>query len=94
VKDGSGAALPGVVVRATSPALIEAARVAVTDRGGQNQIENLGPGTYLISATLEGWREPGTVLAYNLAFVQGGTWLQPMTTMSPRLFKITAEVDF
>jgi hypothetical protein len=34
------------------------------------------------------------VLSYNPAFVPGGTWLQPLTIMSPRLIKITAEVDF
>jgi hypothetical protein len=34
------------------------------------------------------------VLSYNPAFVPGGTWLQPLTIMTPRLIKITAEVDF
>jgi hypothetical protein len=34
------------------------------------------------------------VLSYNNAFVPGGTWLQPMTLLTPRLIKITAEVDF
>jgi hypothetical protein len=34
------------------------------------------------------------VLAYNPAFVPGGTWLQPLTIMTPRLIKLTAEVDF
>jgi hypothetical protein len=34
------------------------------------------------------------VLAYNTAFVPGGTWLQPMTVLTPRFMKITAELDF
>jgi hypothetical protein len=34
------------------------------------------------------------VLSYNPAFVPGGTWLQPLTIMTPRLIKITGEVDF
>ena len=34
------------------------------------------------------------VLTYNPAFVPGGTWLQPLTIMTPRLIKLTAEVDF
>jgi hypothetical protein len=34
------------------------------------------------------------VLAYNSAFVPNGTWLQPLTILTPRLFKITAEFDF
>ncbi len=56
VKDGSGAPLPGVTVQATSPALIEKARLAVTDGGGHYRIENLRPGTYAISFALRGWR--------------------------------------
>ena len=41
VKDTSGAVLPGVVVEATSPALIEKARTAVTDG---NTTTLIGPG--------------------------------------------------
>jgi hypothetical protein len=29
-----------------------------------------------------------------MAFVPGGTWLQPMTVLTPRFFKLTAECDF
>ncbi len=35
VKDGSGAVMPGVTVEASSPALIEKVRTAVTDGAGQ-----------------------------------------------------------
>jgi hypothetical protein len=34
------------------------------------------------------------VLTYNNAFVPGGTWLQPITIMTPRFARITAEVAF
>ena len=34
------------------------------------------------------------VLSPNPAFVPGGTWLQPMAIMTPRLVKITSEVNF
>jgi hypothetical protein len=34
------------------------------------------------------------VLTYNAAFVPGGTWLQPLTILTPRFFRLTAEVDF
>lgn len=34
------------------------------------------------------------VLAYNSAFVPGGTWLQPMMILTPRFVRISAEVDF
>ena len=56
VRDGSGAALTGVMVQTTSPALIEKARLAVTDGAGHYRIENLGPGTYSVGFTLNGWK--------------------------------------
>ena len=55
VRDTSGAVLPGVTVEATSPALIEKARVTVTDGTGQYAIENLRPGTYAVTFTLPGF---------------------------------------
>ena len=55
VKDASGAVLPGVTVEASSPALIEKTRTAVTDGTGQYAIENLRPGTYSVKFTLAGF---------------------------------------
>ena len=55
VRDTSGAVLPGVTVEASSPALIEKVRAAVTDDTGQFRIVDLRPGTYTISATLPGF---------------------------------------
>ena len=55
VRDSSGAVLPGVTVEASSPALIEKMRSAVTDGGGQYRIENLRPGTYALRFTLSGF---------------------------------------
>jgi hypothetical protein len=34
------------------------------------------------------------VLTYNTAFVPGGTWLQPLTILTPRFMKVTFELDF
>ncbi len=34
------------------------------------------------------------VLTYNNTFVPGGPWLQPLTVLAPRMFKITAELDW
>ena len=56
VKDGSGAPLPAVIVQAASPTLVEKVRLAQTDSRGQYRIENLRPGTYSVSFTLNGWR--------------------------------------
>src|SRR5215467_12806537 len=56
VKDSSGAVLPGVSVEASSPALIEGVRTAVTDNSGGYKIENLRPGVYAVTFTLTGFR--------------------------------------
>jgi hypothetical protein len=55
VKDSSGAVLPGVTVEASSPALIEKSRTAVTDGTGQYRIPDLTPGTYKLAFTLSGF---------------------------------------
>jgi hypothetical protein len=55
VKDTSGAVLPGVTVEASSPALIEKVRSAVTDGSGQYKITTLRPGTYTVTFTLPGF---------------------------------------
>src|SRR5262250_1962201 len=54
-KDASGAVLPGVTVEASSTALIEKARTAITDGTGQFQIVDLRPGTYTVTFTLAGF---------------------------------------
>src|SRR5437016_5514640 len=55
VKDTTGAVLPGVTVEATSPALIEKTRTAVTDAQGQYKVLDLRPGTYTVTFTLTGF---------------------------------------
>ncbi len=68
VKDSSGAVLPGVTVEASSPALIEGVRSAVTDGSGQYKIVNLRPGTYTVAFTLPGFntvRREGVELPVN-----------------------------
>ena len=55
VKDTSGALLPGVTVEASSPALIEKIRTAVSDGTGQYRIENLRPGLYTVKFVLTGF---------------------------------------
>src|SRR6266496_2132391 len=55
VKDTTGAVLPGVVVEASSPVLIERVRSVATDSNGAYRIENLRPGTYTITFSLAGF---------------------------------------
>lgn len=56
IKDPSGAVLPGVTVEASSPALIEKTRHAVSDSSGNYRITDLPPGTYSVSFTLTGFK--------------------------------------
>jgi hypothetical protein len=56
VKDATGAVLPGVTVEASSPVLIEQSRSATTDASGAYRIENLRPGTYVLTFTLPGFQ--------------------------------------
>ena len=55
VRDTTGAVLPGVVVEAASPALIEKTRNAVTDGQGVYRIVDLRPGLYTLTFTLAGF---------------------------------------
>jgi hypothetical protein len=55
VRDASGAVLPGVTVEASSPALIEKSRSAVTDGQGAYSIIDLRPGVYTVTFSLSGF---------------------------------------
>ncbi len=55
VKDTTGAVMPGVVIEASSPALIERVRSVTTDTQGQYKIVDLRPGTYTVTFTLPGF---------------------------------------
>ena len=55
VTDDTGGVLPGVTVEASSPALIEQVRTAVTDGQGRYNIVDLRPGTYTVTFTLPGF---------------------------------------
>src|SRR6187402_3347739 len=54
VKDGSGAVLPGATVEARSPSSI-GVRSTTTDAQGAYRFPALAPGTYEITATLQGF---------------------------------------
>lgn len=55
VTDSNGGVLPGVTVEASSPALIEQTRTAVTNESGRYTIVNLVPGVYTVTFTLSGF---------------------------------------
>jgi hypothetical protein len=70
VRDTSGAVLPGVIVEAASPALIEKLRTASTDGEGQYKVLDLRPGIYKVTFSLQGFK---TVVRDNLELNAGGT---------------------
>ena len=55
VRDESGGVLPGVLVEASSPALIEKSKTAITDEQGRYTIVDLRPGVYRVTFTLTGF---------------------------------------
>ena len=55
VRDNTGGVLPGVTVEATSPALIEKVKSAITDTSGQYRIVDLRPGIYRVKFSLPGF---------------------------------------
>jgi hypothetical protein len=70
VKDATGAVLPGVTVEAASDVLIEKVRSVSTDANGAYRIENLRPGTYVLTFTLPGFatvKRDGVELQSNFA---------------------------
>jgi Carboxypeptidase regulatory-like domain len=56
VRAPDGAALSGVVVEASSPALIEKRRTTTSDGAGRYRIEDLRPGRYAVRFTAPGWQ--------------------------------------
>jgi hypothetical protein len=70
VKDQAGGVLPGVTVTARSEALL-APVVAVTDSSGYYRLNNLPPGTYVITAELPGFathKREGVLMRAGLTF--------------------------
>ena len=55
VRDTSGGVLPGVTVEASSPALIEGSKSAVTDANGIYRVVDLRPGPYVVTFALQGF---------------------------------------
>ncbi|MBI4475950.1 MAG: carboxypeptidase regulatory-like domain-containing protein, partial [Acidobacteria bacterium] len=70
VTDNTGGVLPGVTVEASSPVLIEGAKVVVTDNQGRYSIIDLRPGTYKVTFTLVGFT---TVVREGIVLTAGFT---------------------
>ena len=85
VRDPSGAPIPGVVVEASSPPLIERNRTAVTDSDGRYRIDNLPPGRYIVRFTGKGWvsleRKGVELIGSSETTVNVSLVLEPVTTV-------------
>jgi hypothetical protein len=53
-----------------------------------------GRSRLLVAADIYNVLNSSAVLSYNNTFVPGGTWLQPLSILTPRFLKVTAQVDF
>ena len=88
VKDPSGAVLPGVTVEATSPALIEKSRSAVTDGTGQYRLTELPPGTYSLTFTLSGF----STIKREAVDVSGAGVMCCSTSRTPGMFSAATRI--
>jgi hypothetical protein len=56
VVDTTGAAIPGATMEVSGPALVGGSRTTVTDEKGQYRFPLLPPGTYTLTATVQGFQ--------------------------------------
>ena len=77
VKDDTGAVLVGVTVEAASPVRIGGAAVDITDAQGLFRFENLPPGAYTVTYSLQGF---STIRRENIR-VEVGRTIQADATM-------------
>ena len=84
---------PNVTVNLVAPGAMYGDRINQFDVRASKILRH-GGGRTTLALEIYNTLNSSAVLAYNSAFVPGGTWLQPMTILTPRVFKITAEVNF
>ena len=48
----------------------------------------------MLSLDLYNVMNASAILTYNQNFIPGGSWLTPLTVLTPRFVKISAQVDF
>jgi hypothetical protein len=70
VTDEQGAAMPGVAIAISSPALVAGTMSGVTNEGGAYRFPSLPPGTYSVKVELQGFQ---TVIRENMAVLVGQT---------------------
>ena len=80
ITDEQGGALPGVAVEARGPAF-QGARTSVTDASGAYRLVLLPPGTYTVTATLQGFAKIESSIVVSLGKTSSGDFkLRPTAT--------------
>ena len=90
-RDLSGDA-PNVTVNLVAPGTMYGDRINQFDMRIAKALK-LGRSRTQIALDIYNAFNSSAVLTYNSTFVPGGTWLQPLTILTPRFLKITAEID-
>lgn len=91
-RDLSGQA-PNVTVELIEPGTVYGDRINQVDiRVGK--VLRFGPLRTDLAVEIYNVLNASTVLRYNTTFVPGGPWLQPLALLSPRFFKLSAELEF
>ena len=84
---------PNVTVNLVAPGTLYGDRINQLDVRAA-KILKYGHSRTTVALDIYNALNSSAVLTYNNAFVPGGTWLQPIAILTPRFFKITAEIDF
>jgi hypothetical protein len=91
-RDLSGSA-PNVIVNLIAPGTMYGDRINELDIRAAKLLR-YGRSRLLVAVDMYNVLNSSAVLSYNNTFVPGGTWLQPLSILTPRFLKLTAQVDF
>jgi hypothetical protein len=84
---------PNVTVNLVAPGTMYGDRINQLDFRAA-KILKFGGSRTMLAVDVYNALNSSAVLSYNSIFVPGGTWLQPLTILTPRFFRLTAELDF
>jgi hypothetical protein len=91
-RDLSGNA-PNVTVNLVAPGTMYGDRINQLDFRVAKTL-TYGRSRTLIALDLYNALNSSAVLTYNNTYVPAGPWLQPLTILTPRFFRLTGEIDF
>ena len=82
-----------VTVNLVAPGTMYGDRINELDVRVAKQLR-LARGRLLLAVDLYNTLNSSAVLTYDNSFVPGGAWLQPLTILTPRFLKVSADFDF